>query len=205
LIQRRYGSKVKGVNLSHILIRENEMKNRMLCPVMLLVGVGIGAGVGMLISKPKIDEQKKKNDQLVTQMEIAKTDSEAIIEGVETEITQNKNELTRTRSMLNLITTQLAKANAEITALKSPDPQSPVTLSETTKPVVVITTPRRTDRTASTAGATDYTIKDGDSFWKIAQEQLGDGNRYKEILELNPSISENQTLVIGTKIKIPTR
>ena len=44
------------------------------------------------------------------------------------------------------------------------------------------------------APTTDYIIEDGDSFWKIAQEHLGDGNRYTEILRLNPTISEDQTL-----------
>ena len=30
-----------------------------------------------------------------------------------------------------------------------------------------------------------YEVKQGDTLWKIAQEQLGDGNRYREIMELN--------------------
>ena len=52
------------------------MNNRMLCPVMLLVGIAIGTGVGMLITKPEIDKQKKKVDQFVTQMQAAKADSD---------------------------------------------------------------------------------------------------------------------------------
>jgi nucleoid-associated protein YgaU len=102
------------------------------------------------------------------------------------------------------ITAQLAKANAELKAIKSPTLESS-TSPGTTEPEVVITTPRDTDRTASTTPTTDYTIKEGDSFWKIAQEQLGDGNRYTEILKLNPEISENQTLTIGMKVKIPAQ
>ncbi|MDR2654763.1 MAG: LysM peptidoglycan-binding domain-containing protein [Oscillospiraceae bacterium] len=30
-----------------------------------------------------------------------------------------------------------------------------------------------------------YTVQPGDSFWKIAAEQLGNGNRYKELEEFN--------------------
>ncbi len=30
-----------------------------------------------------------------------------------------------------------------------------------------------------------YEVKEGDTLWKIAQAQLGDGNRYREIMELN--------------------
>ena len=176
----------------------------MLCPVMLLVGIAIGTGVGMLITKPEIDKQKKEVDQLVTQMQVAKADSEETIQRAATEIARNKNELKRTKDLLMQVTAQLAKANAELKAIKSPTPESSTSLG-TTEPEVVITTPRDTDRTASTMLTTDYIIEDGDSFWKIAQEQLGDGNRYTEILELNPAISEDQTLNIGMKIKIPVQ
>jgi nucleoid-associated protein YgaU len=48
-------------------------------------------------------------------------------------------------------------------------------------------------------------IKEGDSFWKIAASQLGSGARYKEIIELNPHISPDKPLVIGTKIRIPAK
>ena len=33
--------------------------------------------------------------------------------------------------------------------------------------------------------STNYTVKKGDSLWKIAKEHLGDGNRWKEIQTLN--------------------
>ena len=50
-----------------------------------------------------------------------------------------------------------------------------------------------------------YTVKPGDSLWKIAADELANGIRYKEILELNPDMNENSTLAVGTKIKIPAR
>ena len=166
----------------------------MLYPVMLLVGVGIGTGVGMLISKPRIDEKKKEIDLLVTQMQTAKTDSDKTIQ-------LHKSELIRMKNMLMQTTTKLANINAELKEIENRTSESPAT----SEPEVVITTPSDTNRTPSTVPTIDYTVQDGDSFWKIAQEQLGDGNRYTEILKLNPTISENQTLTIGTKIKIPTR
>ena len=43
----------------------------------------------------------------------------------------------------------------------------------------------------------------GDSLWNIAEEQLGDGNRYTEILALNPQIEEDEPLFVGTKLKMP--
>lgn len=53
-----------------------------------------------------------------------------------------------------------------------------------------------------TPAYTEYTVKKGDSYWKIAKAQLGSGNRYKEIMALNGTTSDR--LKIGQKIKIPT-
>jgi nucleoid-associated protein YgaU len=51
-----------------------------------------------------------------------------------------------------------------------------------------------------------YTIKESDSLWQIALKQLGDGNRYKEIIQLNKDvISDGKSLVVGTKIKLPAK
>jgi nucleoid-associated protein YgaU len=51
-----------------------------------------------------------------------------------------------------------------------------------------------------------YTVKEGDSLWDIAASQLGDANRYKEIIKLNPDVSpDGKNLAVGTKLKIPTR
>ena len=189
------------VNLSHILIRGNKMNNRKLYPVMLLIGIAIGAGVGILISKPKIDQQKKEIDQLVTQMQTSKAESEKVIGRAAAEITRKENELARMKVLLTQTTTRLANMSAELKEVESPDSESLVT----SEPEVVITTAGDADRILSKVPTTDYIIEDGDSFWKIAQEKLGDGNRYTEILELNPTISEDQTLNIGTKIKIPAQ
>ncbi|MDD5135526.1 MAG: LysM peptidoglycan-binding domain-containing protein [Phycisphaerae bacterium] len=51
-----------------------------------------------------------------------------------------------------------------------------------------------------------YTIRESDSLWQIAARQLGDGNRYKEILQLNKAVlTDADTLVVGTKIKLPAK
>lgn len=48
----------------------------------------------------------------------------------------------------------------------------------------------------------EYTVKTGDNYWSIAEKFLGDGNRYKEILELN-NRSESDLIYNGTVLKIP--
>lgn len=49
-----------------------------------------------------------------------------------------------------------------------------------------------------------YTVRKNDSLWNIAQQQLGNGNRWKEIYELNKNKIKNpDKLVPGIKIIIP--
>jgi len=56
------------------------------------------------------------------------------------------------------------------------------------------------------AGVRQYVVRPNDSLWKIAAEQLGDGNRYKEIAKLNATILDDEdTLTVGMKLKIPAR
>lgn len=47
-----------------------------------------------------------------------------------------------------------------------------------------------------------YTVKPGDSFWGIAQSQMGDGGRYKELAAYN-GMSPADTIYAGQVLKIP--
>jgi hypothetical protein len=51
-----------------------------------------------------------------------------------------------------------------------------------------------------------YTVKSGDGLWSIAENLLGDGNRYKEIIEQNkdkyPSLQTSNNLEAGWKLKV---
>ena len=49
-----------------------------------------------------------------------------------------------------------------------------------------------------------YTVQDGDTFYKIAQSQLGDGNRYQEIAQLNPGVNPTD-LQLGSTLNIPAQ
>lgn len=51
---------------------------------------------------------------------------------------------------------------------------------------------------------TDYVVKPGQTLWNIADEILGDGNLYRTILQLNPSLNGNaDTIHPGQIIKLP--
>ncbi|MHC5075299.1 MAG: LysM peptidoglycan-binding domain-containing protein [Planctomycetota bacterium] len=51
-----------------------------------------------------------------------------------------------------------------------------------------------------------YEVKEDDSLWKIATQELGDGNRYKEIKRLNSDLlSDEDDLDIGLRLKLPLR
>jgi len=56
----------------------------------------------------------------------------------------------------------------------------------------------------SISGARLYTVKAGDSPWQIAQELLGDGRRYAEIVQLN-DLKEPYTIYTGQILKIPRK
>jgi thiol-disulfide isomerase/thioredoxin len=47
----------------------------------------------------------------------------------------------------------------------------------------------------------EYTIQRGDNLWRIAEKELGDGNRCKEIAQLNPQLIKETR--VGDKLKIP--
>ena len=51
-----------------------------------------------------------------------------------------------------------------------------------------------------------YTVREGDSLWKIAAEQLGDGSRYMEVAKLNDDVlSDEDSLTVGMTLKMPPR
>ncbi|ONI45250.1 hypothetical protein AN641_04305 [Candidatus Epulonipiscioides gigas] len=56
--------------------------------------------------------------------------------------------------------------------------------------------------TMSDVDTTPYTVTENDSLWKIANGQLGEGDRYMEIYDLNAHIIENPDLIYPEQILI---
>ena len=49
-----------------------------------------------------------------------------------------------------------------------------------------------------------YRVQQGDTLWKIAAKQLGDGSRYKEIISLNKGVlGKTDDIQIGMELKMP--
>ena len=48
-----------------------------------------------------------------------------------------------------------------------------------------------------------YTVKKGDSWWKIAQEQMGSGAKYADLAKYN-NMNLNKTIQPGMTINIPS-
>ena len=64
--------------------------------------------------------------------------------------------------------------------------------------------PNRPNNAKDAPAGKQYLVKEGDSLWQIATDQLGNGSRYKEIAQLN-TIEDENSLRVGTTLKIPAQ
>lgn len=59
---------------------------------------------------------------------------------------------------------------------------------------------------ADSEKANQYIVRQGDSLWSIAGEQLGNGSRYKEISKLNADVLKDENdLTVGMRLSLPDR
>lgn len=48
-----------------------------------------------------------------------------------------------------------------------------------------------------------YTVEAGDELWSVAERELGDGVRWREIVELNPGIDDSLRIEAGQRLRLP--
>jgi nucleoid-associated protein YgaU len=161
------------------------MKQKVVLVIIVIVGLGVGLAAGILITNTK---SKAAIANLQSKMQQSETASQERIRNYESIVTRLSNELQR--------------ANIEIEKFKNPTPAAEGAVTATAGNEKTAAAPAE-GSIPDTAKL--YTIKSGDSLWSIAQNQLGDGNRFKEILKLNPKISAKSNLVVGTQLKIPAK
>jgi tetratricopeptide (TPR) repeat protein len=72
-------------------------------------------------------------------------------------------------------------------------------------PQATLATPPKMDGSdAAPAPGGGYKVGPGESLWSIAVEKLGSGQRYQEILDLNPALQGNPNLIYpGLELKLP--
>lgn len=187
--------------------------------VVLLVGLGGGVGIGYLIFQPTIDASLAEIDDLKAVVEKAELQSGETLKKAGEEIAKAKAESERSRSNAIRVNTELRKANLENQRLKAilaqameqrtgteaaSPAQKPAAQPLRQRAAAVKTTESK-PATATAAATMEYTIKNGDSLWKIAANELGNGLRFEEILELNPQINKDSKLSIGMKLKLPAK
>ena len=91
------------------------------------------------------------------------------------------------------------RAHAAVAAPMPDEPQAAVAVEAPAEP-------QAEDQVQAVQPETErYTVKRGDSLWKIAEERLGDGTRYVELVALNEAVLDGRPdfLLPGTVLKVP--
>jgi LysM repeat protein len=93
---------------------------------------------------------------------------------------------------------------AVVSTIRRAAPSELVTPVQPVAPAVTVQ-PVQPKRAASATVATQHTIsvRPGDSLWKLAQQNLGRGNRWGELLAANPSIANPNQIRAGAQLNIP--
>jgi len=91
-------------------------------------------------------------------------------------------------------TLDVAPASAQVAYAPAP--------MQTMAPDPALTGPSMSSSASAGAGSNSYTIKKGDTLWKIASAHYGDGKKWHEIADANPGLSPS-ALRVGETISLP--
>lgn len=89
-------------------------------------------------------------------------------------------------------------------------PREPRVPSKPAQPAAPVATvhpvqpqPRLNSNSATIATQKTVSVKPGDSLWKLAQQNLGRGNRWPELLAANPRIADPNQIRAGAQLNLP--
>jgi LysM repeat protein len=85
---------------------------------------------------------------------------------------------------------------------KPPQPSAPVATIRPVQPSAPAR-PQPALDSPSTSTLNIVSVKRGDSLWKLAQQTLGRGNRWPELLAVNPRIADPNRLRVGAQLILP--
>ena len=78
------------------------------------------------------------------------------------------------------------------------------TSAEPTQPAQPAQPEKPAEKPSQPANSDTYTVVSGDSLWKIASKQLGNGNRWTEIYDLNKDTVKSPSVIfVGQILKMP--
>ncbi|MEP9383379.1 LysM peptidoglycan-binding domain-containing protein [Nocardioides cheoyonin] len=103
------------------------------------------------------------------------------------------------------VTALLPQPRAEAAVTATPLPAAPVATAPGAAQAAAEVVTHHAAPTKQEPATERYTVKRGDSLWKIAEEHLGDGTRYVELLNLNEPVLGGRPdfLIPGTILKVP--
>jgi LysM repeat protein len=80
---------------------------------------------------------------------------------------------------------------------------APPRVSASHTPAVRVTPSQPAAPAAVASQLNVVTVKPGDSLWKLAQQKLGNGLRWRDVLALNPGIADGNHIAVGSQIYLP--
>lgn len=97
-----------------------------------------------------------------------------------------------------------APESAPVPAFSAMDPsaEKPVELAPEAKPPAPLR-PSVPPPPAATFGQKTYVVKEGDSFWSIAEKELGSGKHAKKIIDANRDRIDPDNLKVGQVLVLP--
>jgi nucleoid-associated protein YgaU len=99
-------------------------------------------------------------------------------------------------------TTSADSATLNVAPMSAPVAYNSPAPVQTMAPDPALASPSPSANAGSAASANNYTVKKGDTLWKIASVHYGDGKKWHEIADANPGLSPS-ALRVGMTISLP--
>jgi len=157
-----------------------------------IIGTAVGVAANHSVMQPKINRLNNSMTEITSRSQESEERAQQSVRNANAEI-----------SRLHM---ELARVKAELEGLKSNQPAQKGQLTQSAQSQQQLEQPvqKPIKDTLAENSQKIYVAKEGDSLWKIAANELGNGSRYAEIKKLNPNI-DTDNMKIGTKLILPAK